>query len=311
MKTALVGYTGFVGSNLNCLYQFTNLYNSKNIHEAYDTEPDLLVYAGLPSEMFKANANPDDDYKNILQAIKNIEAIKPKKLVLISTVAVYDKTNDVDEKHIICKDSLLPYGRNRLILEEWVLDNYYDSLVVRLPAIYGLNLKKNFIFDLINVIPVMLTENKYFELCKKSALIEQAYRIGSDKFYYLNADSNVKKQIYNYFSMADFNAIKFTDNRSIYQFYNLKRLWKDITIALNNNIKLINMVTEPISAAEIYKSVTGNDFINELSKPPFDYKIKSAYASLFGGDNGYMVDKTEVLSDLQEYIVEEKKRLWG
>ena len=30
MKTALVGYTGFVGSNLLSAYEFTDLYHSKN-----------------------------------------------------------------------------------------------------------------------------------------------------------------------------------------------------------------------------------------------------------------------------------------
>ena len=42
---ALVGYTGFVGSNI---YAGANgkidaSYNSKNIEEAYGTEPDLLI----------------------------------------------------------------------------------------------------------------------------------------------------------------------------------------------------------------------------------------------------------------------------
>lgn len=311
MKTALVGYTGFVGSNLRESFQFSYLYNSKNIHKAYDTEPDLLVYAGLPAAMFKANNNPDEDYEGMLQAIKNIEAIKPKQLVLISTVAVYDKTYDVDENHIINKDALLPYGKNRLLLENWVLENYSESLVVRLPALYGINLKKNFLFDLINVIPVMLNEKKYFELCEKSGLIEQAYKIGCDQFYHLSVDESEKKKVYEYFSSADFNAIKFTDSRSVYQYYNLKRLWGDINIALNNKLKLLNIVTEPISAAEIHKYVTGNDFKNELSNSPFNYDIKSIYARLFGGENRYMVDKAEELSDLMDYVVKEKKRIWG
>jgi hypothetical protein len=38
-----------------------------------------------------------------------------------------------------------------------------DCHVVRLPALFSRNIKKNFIFDLINVIPSMLTEHKYNE----------------------------------------------------------------------------------------------------------------------------------------------------
>ena len=44
---ALVGYTGFVGSNIYDAGDFDAFYNSKNIQEAYGTEPDLLIYAGM------------------------------------------------------------------------------------------------------------------------------------------------------------------------------------------------------------------------------------------------------------------------
>ena len=101
MKTALVGYTGVVGSNLAASYDFTNLYNSKNIRDAYGTEPELLVYSGLPATMFKANVAPEADFADILQAIENINAIRPERIVLISSVAVYDRTFDVDERHHI------------------------------------------------------------------------------------------------------------------------------------------------------------------------------------------------------------------
>ena len=54
--------------------------------------------------------------------------------------------------------------------------NYPDSLIVRLPGIYGINLKKNFLFDMIHIIPTMLKEDKYEELSKKSKLIASSYR---------------------------------------------------------------------------------------------------------------------------------------
>ena len=50
MKKALVGYTGFVGSNIYAATDFDAVYNSKNIEESFGTNPDLLVYAGLRAE---------------------------------------------------------------------------------------------------------------------------------------------------------------------------------------------------------------------------------------------------------------------
>ena len=63
MKTCLVGYTGFVGSNLALQHQFTEIYNSKNIEKAFGTQPDLLVYSGVRAEKFLANQNSEEDFE--------------------------------------------------------------------------------------------------------------------------------------------------------------------------------------------------------------------------------------------------------
>ena len=47
---SIVGYTGFVGSNLCLSTQFDRKYNTKNIQEAFFTKPEILVYAGLRAE---------------------------------------------------------------------------------------------------------------------------------------------------------------------------------------------------------------------------------------------------------------------
>ena len=43
MIKALVGYTGFVGSNLCLSESFEKLYNSKNIDEAFGTAPKTIL----------------------------------------------------------------------------------------------------------------------------------------------------------------------------------------------------------------------------------------------------------------------------
>ena len=93
----LVGYTGFVGSNLSDKYDFTYRINTNNKEEAYGKKPELLVYAGLRAEKFLANNDPKADLKNIEEAFEQIKKIEPKKLVLISTVDVYKIPVDVDE----------------------------------------------------------------------------------------------------------------------------------------------------------------------------------------------------------------------
>lgn len=77
---ALVGYTGFVGSNLYMTGDFDKVYNSKNVEMAYGTKPDVLVYAGVRAEKYLANNFPEKDNELIKQAQHNIRAIQPKNL---------------------------------------------------------------------------------------------------------------------------------------------------------------------------------------------------------------------------------------
>jgi len=41
---SIVGYTGFVGSNICSRTSFDGHYNSKNIADAFGTKPDLLIF---------------------------------------------------------------------------------------------------------------------------------------------------------------------------------------------------------------------------------------------------------------------------
>ena len=70
------------------------------------------------------------------------------------------------------------------------------------------------------------------------------------------------------FRRLGFTALNFTDSRSSFQFYSLGRLWEDIQIALNEGITLLNVATEPVTAAELYKALTGDVFKNELKGTP-------------------------------------------
>ena len=132
----LVGYTGFVGSNIYQSGDFDKGYNSKNIKEAFGTKPDLLVYSGLPAEKFLANSNPDKDMDLIREAENNIKLIDPKQIVLISTIDVFEDPRNVNEKTEISTKSLQPYGYNRYKLECWVREKYPEALIVRLPALF-------------------------------------------------------------------------------------------------------------------------------------------------------------------------------
>lgn len=181
-------------------------------------------------------------------------------------------------------------------------EDFPEALTVRLPALYGAGLKKNFLFDLHTITPAMLRPEKYDELAAKSDLVKTAYTLADNGFYKLNgtADRAALKQ---FFAHNDFNALAFTDSRSRYQFYDLGRLWSDIGKARSAGIKMLHLCTPPVSAAEVYTAVTGQaDWRNELAKPPFDYDLRSRYAQLLGGSGVYLCTKQEELDDITRFL---------
>ena len=93
----LVGSTGFVGGNLLAKHTFAAACHSSDITAQYGTRPDLCVYAGVPAAMFLANADPEADLAVMRAARENIRQIAPKRLVLISSIAVLADSRGVYE----------------------------------------------------------------------------------------------------------------------------------------------------------------------------------------------------------------------
>ncbi|MBQ7902349.1 MAG: NAD(P)-dependent oxidoreductase [Oscillospiraceae bacterium] len=300
---ALVGYTGFVGSNLAAGYKFDGLYNSKNIKEAYGTNPDVLYYSGVPAAKFIANKFPDMDMAIMRGAVENIRKINPKKLVLISTVDVYKAPNGKDEDAVMDTEGLEAYGKNRLWLEGQVREICPDCHIVRLPGLYGKNIKKNFIYDFINFIPALLNEKKMAELSAKEPVLKEYYALRDDGFWAVKGDID-RTALKELFKKLGFSALNFTDSRGVFQYYNLKYLYQDIQKVIDNNIPLMNIATQPIEIGTLHKVLTGQDFENKVAaKPPY-YDFRTKYAEIFGGRDGYIQTSDFVYNDIKEFVSE-------
>ena len=75
---------------------------------------------------------------------------------------------------------------------------------------------------------------------------------------------------------------------------------KDILIALNNKLKILNIATEPLKVKELYKKA----FSLELDNSPpseFKYDMRTKYAKFFGKKLDYVYNKTEILDDLKKF----------
>ncbi|MCI2046523.1 MAG: NAD(P)-dependent oxidoreductase [Faecalibacterium sp.] len=301
-ETVLVGSTGFVGGNLAVAGRFTKCYHSTDVQDGFGQENDLVVYAGVPAAMFLANSNPAADLAVMRSARENLRRLAAKRTVLVSSICVYADSRGKTEADAPAGEGLAAYGANRLQLEQWVREDFPKALIVRLPALYGRGLKKNFLYDLHTITPAMLKADKYAQLAAESALVKAAYSDKGNGFFALNgtADAAALKA---WFAANAFNALCFTDSRSRYQFYPLARLWHDIEMALDGGLTVLNLATPPVSAAEAYEAVTGKaDWHNTLAAPPYAYDLHTNYAEMLGGHGDYLCTKEQELADIVRFM---------
>lgn len=92
-----------------------------------------------------------------------------------------------------------------------------------------------------------------------------------------------------------------------FQYYPLSRLWTDIACAKKAGLQLVNFATEPIQTGEIvtrcFPSYRSEQFANVSA--PLGYDFRTKHAALFGGQNGYVSSKDEVLNDLADFVKQE------
>lgn len=146
----LIGYTGFVGSNILEQHTFDKLYRSTNIESMKGQSFDLLVCAGASAVKWIANSEPEADWKNLEVLMRALSETYAQRLVLISTIDVYNSPKGVNEETSIDASQSDAYGMHRFLLEEFVRDTFDNVHIVRLPGLFGRGLKKNFIYDLIH-----------------------------------------------------------------------------------------------------------------------------------------------------------------
>lgn len=247
-NNALIGYSGFVGSNILSQHRFENLYDVKNIEDIKGEEFNLVVCAAAPGVKWLANKKPEEDYNSIKRLMDNLKKVYTENFVLISTIDVYPIVDKVNEDTHIIKEKLLPYGKHRRILEEFV-ETYFNSLIIRLPGIFGKGLKGNIIYD----------------------------------FLYKRYD--------------------FIPKDGIFQFYCLNHICKDIFIALKNNLKALNISTEPISISELSTKVFNIKSSEKwiTNKKPY-YDMHTKYGNFWGKEGPYLYSKSEILSEIKKYI---------
>ena len=222
IKNALVGYTGFIGSNLIHIKKNFQYFNSKNIHKIRNKSFNAIYCAGTHSKIWLAKKKPKKDKKNIENLIFNLSKTKANNFFLISTCEVYGKQKETFENSKIEKNTSYAYGNNRMKLEKFVKKNFKSYHILRLPIVYGKNFSKNFIYDLINRKNLdQLNGNDKVQIYEVSNLTKHLSYIEKENITELNISSKPIK--IEYISKKFFN-IKLNKKKN-YRKINMKSLY--------------------------------------------------------------------------------------
>ncbi|NYE21038.1 NAD-dependent epimerase/dehydratase family protein [Microbacterium immunditiarum] len=257
MKSALIGYTGFVGTNIHAVQPFDDLYNSSNIGDIAGREYDLVVSAGNRADSHRINTHGAEDRREIDGLVDLVLQARIRKLVLISTVCVYPEGGSPDEGTPLTEDGLTPYGVNRLHQERRLAASV-DTTIVRLPQLYGNGLKKGVVYDLLN-----------------------DYRV------------------------------EYIRPQTEFQHYDVRRLWRDISTALDAGLESFNVATPPIANEDLAREVFGRDIADQEPLTPespfaqmYTRNMTTRHAELFAGSGPYLLSREDELAGLKAFVAE-------
>lgn len=108
------------------------------------------------------------------------------------------------------------------------------------------------------------------------------------------------------YDLLNNNCLDQINVHSKFQWYNTEHLWSDIVTSLNAGLKLVNFVTEPVGTRIIVDRFFSDKIIGENAGAAASYNMTTSYASLFGGQNGYIQSAENVLADMERYITSER-----
>ncbi len=254
-NAALIGHTGFVGSNLAAQGNYSALFNSRNIADIAGKSFDTIVCAGVQAVKWKANKEPEADWAGIEKLLQPLAAAKAARFILLSTIDVYASPNGVTEDVLPTKENHA-YGRHRLMVEEFVRDRFANHHMIRLPGLFGPGLKKNVIFDLLHD-----------------------------------------------------NCLDAIQPLSSFQYYDLQHLTADLEKMVRENIRMLNLATEPVSTKAILENFAPEKPVGSNAGAPAHYDFRSKYDALWNCHGGYLYDAATVLREIGEFMRAESEHL--
>jgi len=100
------------------------------------------------------------------------------------------------------------------------------------------------------------------------------------------------------------NCLHLTHCESVFQFYDMSRLWSDVQIALASGLPLVHFATAPVKVRDVARQAFDVAFENVTPKPPVHYDLRTRHAAVFGGAGDYFYSATETCARIARFVQE-------
>lgn len=316
--TCLIGSSGFVGGTLSRQHGFSHLYNTSNI-ATIATAPtfETTICAAAPGSMLEANLQPETDRSRIAALMQHLAMVRTRRFVLISSIAVLGNAQSGADEASARFDAASAYGQNRRALEEFCTRHFPNCLIIRLPALFGQGLRKNFLFDLLNPVPSLWSRERLDEAGRRlpPALFERlaAFYAADPATQLLKLDRQAldaateRPELEAALDLHGLSAVKFHNPLTTYQYYDMTRLWNDIAVATTADLRDVHFAPEPMTASRIHLHLLGKPMPDSGARLHRE-DMRTRHAALWGQAGPYMEDAPSVLHRIERFFNAESGR---
>lgn len=112
------------------------------------------------------------------------------------------------------------------------------------------------------------------------------------------------------YDLLNHNCLDMINPESSFQYYDLSNIWSDIEKVTSSGAHLVNLFTEPVATQTIIDQFFSDEIFDKLSEnaaAETHYALKSKFDMLWGGSDGYIYDKEQVLSQMAIFIEQSRQ----
>lgn len=109
------------------------------------------------------------------------------------------------------------------------------------------------------------------------------------------------------FDLLNDNCLDVINPKSRFQYYDVLRLSQDIQKVMAQQLRLVNLATEPLTTQSITERFFPGKLYGDNPAPQAQYDFWSRHAEVLGGAQHYLYDAKTVMDDLEAFVARETK----